>query len=74
MLKSNLIAAIQFEIRRHNFSTFVENSMTVPGCSTCKKKLYTIGQFMDHLADNIPGLINRLSEANQKIGREESNR
>jgi hypothetical protein len=40
----------------------------VPGCPACKKRLNTLGQFMDHLADNIPGLINRLSEANQKIG------
>jgi hypothetical protein len=74
MLKLNLIAAIQFEIRRHDFSTFSENGLVVPGCPACKKRLNTLGQFMDHLADNIPGLINRLSEANQKIGKEESNR
>jgi hypothetical protein len=65
MQKSNLIAAIQFEIRCHDWETFAEDRIIVPGCSTCKKKLYTIGQFMDHLADSIPALINRLSEANR---------
>jgi len=59
---------LQFELRRHDFSTFSENGLVVPGCPACKKRLNTLGQFMDHLADNIPGLINRLSEANQKIG------
>jgi hypothetical protein len=74
MLKSHLIAAIQFKIRRHDFETFAEDGVIVPGCSVCKKKLYAIGQFIDHLADNIPGLINRLSEANQKIETEKPNR
>jgi hypothetical protein len=55
------IAAIQFEIRRHDWETFAEDGIIVPGCSTYRKKLYTIGQFMDHLADSIPALINRLS-------------
>jgi hypothetical protein len=73
MQKSNLIAAIQFEIRRHDWSTFSEDGLVYPGCSTCKKKLYTIGQFMDHLADNVPGLINRLSESNRN-NREKLNR
>jgi hypothetical protein len=54
VLKSNLIAAIQFEIRRHDSSTFSENGLVVPGCPACKKRLNTLGQFMDHLADSIP--------------------
>ncbi len=66
MMKSNLIAAIQVQIRRHDWSTFSEDGLTVPGCSTCKKKLYTIGQFVDHVCDQIPALINHLSEANRK--------
>jgi hypothetical protein len=39
MQKSNLIAAIQFELRRHDFSTFSENGLVVPGCPACKKRL-----------------------------------
>jgi hypothetical protein len=65
MQKSNLIAAIQFEIRRHDFSTFSENGLVVPGCPACKKRLNTLGQFMDHVCDQIPALINKLSEANR---------
>jgi hypothetical protein len=35
MLKSNLIAAIQFEIRRHNWTTYMQDGIVRPGCSTC---------------------------------------
>jgi len=47
MLKSNLMAAIQFEIRRYDLSKFTG----------------TDGRAL-------PALINRLSEANHKVGRE----
>jgi hypothetical protein len=43
----------------------VKTVWSFQGAATCKKKLYTIGQFMDHLADSTPALINRLSEANR---------
>jgi hypothetical protein len=66
VLKSNLIAATQFEIRRHDFSTFSENGLVVPGCPTCKKRLNTVGQFVNHLCDDaMPKLIVRLSEASR---------
>jgi hypothetical protein len=61
MLKSELLRALQQEIRRHNFSTFVENppaigeggnGVVVPGCPTCEKRLHTINQFLDHLAED----------------------
>jgi hypothetical protein len=74
MQKSALLAAIQREIHQHDFSTFVEQppslaqggkGVVIPGCPTCKKRLNTIGQFLDHLAnDAMPVLVNRLSAAN----------
>jgi hypothetical protein len=72
MLKSNLLRALQAEIRRHDFSTFLteEPSMAdggpgvvVPGCPACKKRIQTMAQFMDHLADDVlPALLDRLSK------------
>ena len=71
MLKSDLLRALQGEIRRHTFDYFVENppamadgghGVVVPGCPACKKRLQTMANFMDHLADNVlPNLINKLS-------------
>jgi hypothetical protein len=34
----------------------------VPGCPACKKRINTMSQFLDHLADDaMPALINQLS-------------
>ncbi len=61
MLKSELLAALQQEIRRHDFSTFVDappsvaqggNGLVVPGCPQCKKRLNTHSQFLDQLAND----------------------
>lgn len=72
MHKSVLLAAIQQEIQRHDFSHFVENppsvaeggrGAVVPGCPNCKKRLNTMDQFLDHLAyDAMPALLDQLSE------------
>jgi hypothetical protein len=36
--------------------------VVVPGCPTCKKRINTMNQFLDHLAeDAMPALIERLS-------------
>jgi hypothetical protein len=62
--KSELIKALQTEIRRHDLGTFVEDSprITVPGCPACRKRLNTSHDFLEHLAvDVIPRLIERLS-------------
>ena len=71
MKKSELLRALQSEIRRHDFSTFLteEPSMAdggpgvvVPGCPACRKRLFTMANFMDHLADDVlPVLIDKLS-------------
>jgi hypothetical protein len=71
MQKSALLAAIQQEIQSHDFSHFVKNlpsvaeggkGVVVPGCPACRKRLNTLGQFLDHLAyDAMPPLIDELS-------------
>jgi hypothetical protein len=71
MQKSALLAAIQQEIQRHDFSHFVENPPTiaeggkgvvVSGCPACRKRINSMSQFSDDLAfDAMPGLLDRLS-------------
>lgn len=71
MQKSALLAAIQKEIHRHDFSYFVDESpsvaqggkgIVVAGCPTCKKRINTMTQFLVHLTqDAMPALIDRLS-------------
>jgi hypothetical protein len=71
--KSELLKALQQEIRRHDFNYFVEEPpliaqggkrVVVPGCPTCRKRINTMNQFLDHLADDVlPALIEKLSEA-----------
>jgi hypothetical protein len=69
--KSVLLAAIQKEIHRHDLSYFVSDppsvaqggrGVVVAGCPACKKRINTMQQFLDHLAnDAMRGLIDRLS-------------
>jgi len=62
MLKSELLAALQQEIRRHDFSTFVDtppsvaqggNGVGVLGCPNCMKRLTLTSEFLDHLANDV---------------------
>jgi hypothetical protein len=69
--KSVLLAAIQQEIRRHDFSNFVDEppsvaqggrGVVVSGCPACRNGINTMSQFLDHLADDVlPTLLDRLS-------------
>jgi len=62
-------ADLQQEIRRHDFSYFVDEppsvaqggrGAVVSGCPTCQKRINTMSQFLDHLAnDAMPALIDR---------------
>jgi len=71
MKKSELYAALRSEIQRHDFSTYVEDppsvaqggrGVVVPGCPTCKKRIGTMPQFLDHLTDDVlPALLDKLS-------------
>jgi len=68
--KSLLLAAIQKEIQRHDLSYFVDEppsvaqggrGVVVSGCPTCKKRINTVPQFLDHLTNDVmPALIDRL--------------
>jgi hypothetical protein len=67
MLKSELLAALQKEIHKHDFSHFVDeppsiaqggHGVVVPGCPPCRKRINTMQQFLDHLAyDVLPKLL-----------------
>lgn len=71
MRKTDLLHALQQELRRHSFDTFLTEKpsmanggpgIVVPGCPACKKILQTMANFMDHLCEDVlPGLLNRLS-------------
>ena len=68
MKKSELLRALQTEIRRHTFDTFVDQPPSIAqggnGVVTpcCRKRLFTMANFMDHLADDVlPAIINKLS-------------
>jgi hypothetical protein len=62
-----IISAVQQEIRKHIWDTFVEDpplvrqgghGVVVPGCPSCRKRLNTIGQFLDHISNDVlPGVI-----------------
>ena len=69
MEKAELLRALQNEIRRHSFEIFVdeppimagdERGVAVPGCPACRKRINTVAQFVDHLADDVlPSVVNR---------------
>jgi hypothetical protein len=75
MKKSELLRAQPSEIRRHAFDTFVDNPPSMaqggtgtvaPGCPACRKRLFTMANFMNHLTDDVlPDLINKLSVENR---------
>jgi hypothetical protein len=70
MKKSELLQALQTEIRRHDFSIFLTEKPSmanggggalIPGCPACRKRINTMAQFLDHLADDVlPSLLNKL--------------
>jgi hypothetical protein len=68
-----IIAALQSELQNHTFDFFVDEppamgqggkGIVVPGCPTCKRKLNTVGQFIDHLySDVIPRAVEAVFSA-----------
>jgi hypothetical protein len=72
MLKSELLAAIQREIQSHDFSHFVDEppslsdggkGVVVPGCPRCRVRFHTTSQFLDHLANAMPALLEKLAQS-----------
>ena len=65
------LSQIQAELYRHDFGTFVDEppstaqggqGVVVAGCPACRKRLFSMNQFIDHLAkDVLPSLLDRLS-------------
>jgi hypothetical protein len=62
MKKSDLLRALQTEIRRHTFDTFIDHPPSMaqggtgtvtPGCPACRKRINTMHQFLDHLANDV---------------------
>jgi len=62
MLSETVIAIIQAEMRRHKFDTYVDDPPSiaqcgrravVSGCSICRVRLSTVGQFVDHLTKSV---------------------
>jgi hypothetical protein len=72
MQKHALLAAIQQEIHRHDFSHFIDEppsvaeggkGVVVGGCPACRRRINSMTQFLDHLAnDAMPALLDRLAE------------
>jgi hypothetical protein len=72
MNKSELLRALQVEIGRHDFSTFLteEPSMAdggpgivTAGCPACRKRINTMAQFIRHINEDVlPPLLDKLSK------------
>ena len=71
MKKTELLWALQVEIKKHDFSHFVDEppsvaqggrGVVVSGCPACKKRINTMPQFLDHITnDMLPPLVDKLS-------------
>jgi hypothetical protein len=62
MNKQELLRALQVEIRRHGFDTFVDEppslaqggkGVVVPGCAACRKRFQTTSKFVEHIAEEV---------------------
>jgi hypothetical protein len=54
------------EDNAHNFRV-TEPGFVVPGCRACKKRLQTIANFIDHLADDVlPPLLDKPSSVSRE--------
>jgi hypothetical protein len=64
MRKSELLRALQTEIRNHNLSTFTqeEHKVVLTGCSFCRKHFGTVEQFRRDISEDVlPTLLDKLS-------------
>ncbi len=55
MKKSELLRALQFEIQKHNLSTFMDekDKVVITGCTMCRKHFGTVEQFKRHITDDV---------------------
>ena len=64
MKKSDLLRALQFEIQKHNLSTFMDekDKIVITGCTVCRKRFQTVEQFKRHITEDwLPPLLDRLA-------------
>jgi len=64
MKKSELLRALQFEIQKHNLSTFMDekDKIVITGCTLCRKQFGTVEQFKRHITEDVlPPLLDKLS-------------
>jgi len=64
-----IISAVQAELQRHTFDTFMDEppsivrggkGVVISGCPACKKPLQSVAQFMHHLLqDVLPATIRK---------------
>jgi hypothetical protein len=67
---AKILEAAQAELMRHSWDTFVNNppsmaqggkGTVVPGCTACRKILYSDHDFLSHLAlDVLPQILDRI--------------
>ena len=66
--KARFCAILKAEFAKHRWDTFVDeppsvakggSGVVVPGCSTCKVRLQTVSQFVDHLCERVVAAIER---------------
>jgi hypothetical protein len=62
MDKAAIVSAVKDEFRKHTWDTFVDEPPSVaqggtgvvlPGCPKCRKRIQTMGQFIDHLSEHV---------------------
>lgn len=60
--KSELLRAIRQEILRHDLDTFMnaQHKIVETGCPTCKKRINTMTQFLDHLTNDVMPAYSRV--------------
>ncbi len=67
MSSSSILEHAQAELRKHGWDTFVDDppsmanggkGVVTPGCPACRKRLYRVNQFLEHIAvDVLPGIV-----------------
>jgi hypothetical protein len=66
MDNAKILRAAQTELQRHTWGTFVDERLTIalggqgivtPGCEACRKPINTNGQYLRHLAEDVPAGI-----------------
>jgi hypothetical protein len=53
MKKTELLKALQFELREYDLDHFRQGSVVVPGCPACKARLNTVSNFIDHICNGV---------------------